>query len=310
MSDIVNKSILKTTTTKHHIDYEECDVLENEFPMYKAQRLNFEPFEEIDFDVEAFIESINAQSTITPIVVDKTALTSKFGFCKESCKILDELNRICDAPIEKISVEEDEIILKEIQKISNELKATTPVFMTFEKRQAIFIDNLRILFNSLVFKNYDFSNGKFNPDSETILYEHLYKVNVYIKTTEALEFSIYFGFPFYVSIHINVKGKIFISRNDIYQQLENRDEIAQIHYYATNTGFNILDVITTYKFINLILTKYFISGFDLFSILMHTLEQYKQNSDINKFNKIKLNFERFVQIYKQIITNIELVPIR
>ena len=301
-------------TKKHHIDYE--DTFADECPMYKAQRLDFEPFAEINFDVEAFIESITTQSTSPSIIVDKTALNSKFEICKESCKTLEELNRICDAPIEKKSDDEDKIILKEIQKISNELKATAktpafkPVSTIFEKRQSIFNDNLRVLFNSLVFKNYDFSKGMFNPELDFILYEQLYKVNVYIKKTETREFSIYFGFPFYVSIRVNMEGKIFIARKDIYQQLENRDEMEKIHYYSANTGFNILDVITASKFINLVITKYFKSGFNLLAKLMHTLEQYKQNSEKLKFNKIKLNFERFIRLYKQITTNIVLIPIR
>lgn len=314
MSDIFkHKADLSATTKKHHIVYEEDNIPNNEYPSYKTPRLDFEPLQEIDFDVEEFIKTISSKS-LPPIVVDKKpSLTSTFEF-EESCETIKKLIRICNAPIEKKSIEEDKIISKEIEKITNELQSITntikPEKTIFEIKESKFINNLQLLFNYLIFNNNILLHEIFNPVLATILYEQMYKVNVYIKKQETGEFLIYFTFPFYLSININTEGKIFITRKDIYQQLENHDEIDKIKYHLKNISFYTLDLITTSKFINLIIyNNYFKSGYDLLSKLIHTLEQYKLNSATLEFNKIKINFDKFVMLYKKITKNIELIPI-
>jgi hypothetical protein len=333
ISDIYKKSIVPKTTkqTKHRLDeYEEQSTFDHESPMHKAQKLDDAElqeiltqvqdengnFKEINFDVESFLKELSETTTIPSPVADATSSHSLGSASIKIDKTLDELTRICDAPIEKTTVEEYEIIEKEIQKISDELKETAKpstfvnVSKTFEKSEAIFIENLKMLYNSLIFKNYDFSKGAFNHESATILYEQLYKVNVYISKTYTREFAIYFGFPFYLSVRVNMLGEVFIARKNIYKLLENREEIEQIHYYSNNTGFNILDVITASKFIEIITKKKFASGFDLLSILLHIIEMYKINSEKLTFNKVTLNFEKFVILYKQVIKNLYIVPIR
>ena len=331
ISDIYKKSIVPKTTIKHkHRIDDEDDVFDYEYLIHKAQKLDESElqemltqvqdengnFKEIDFDVESFLRELSTTTTTIPVPAATMASSSEFGSTSiKFDKTLMELIRICDAPIEKTTSEEYEIIEKEIQKISDELKETAKpstlvnVSNTFEKSQEPLIENLRVLFNSLVFKTYDFSEGVFNFNLETILYEQLYKVNVYIKKTEACECLIYFGFPFYLSIRINMQGIIFISRKDIYKKLEKREPIEQNHYYSSNTGISILDVITASKFISLITSKNFASGFDLLSKLLHTIEQYKQNSETLEFNKLSINFERFVKLYKKSIKIVSVVPI-
>ena len=333
ISDIYKKSIVTKITkqTKHRLDeYEEQSTFDHESPMHKAHKLDDAElqeiltqvqdengnFKEIDFDVESFLKELSETTTIPSPVADAASSHSLGSASIKIDKTLEELTRICDAPIEKTTVEEYEIIEKEIQKISDELKETAKpstfvnVSKTFEKSEAIFIENLKMLYNSLIFKNYDFSKGAFNLESATILYEQLYKVNVYISKTYTREFAIYFGFPFYLSVRVNMLGEVFIARKNIYKLLEKREEIEKIHYYSANTGFNILDVITASKFINIITRQKFASGFDLLSILLHIIEMYKINSEKLTFNKVTLNFEKFVILYKQVIKNLYIVPIR
>lgn len=334
ISDIYKKSIVTKITkqTKHRLDeYEEQSTFDHESPMHKAHKLDDAElqeiltqvqdengnFKEIDFDVESFLKELSTTTITIPVPAANVASSSEFGSTSiKFDKTLMELIRICDAPIEKTTVEEYEIIEKEIQKISDELKETAKpstfvnVSKTFEKSEAIFIENLKMLYNSLIFKNYDFSKGAFNLESATILYEQLYKVNVYISKTYTREFAIYFGFPFYLSVRVNMLGEVFIARKNIYKLLEKREEIEKIHYYSANTGFNILDVITASKFINIITRQKFASGFDLLSILLHIIEMYKINSEKLTFNKVTLNFEKFVILYKQVIKNLYIVPIR
>jgi len=337
-----------TKRTKHRLDeYDEADTFEHECPMHKMQKLDESELQEtstqvqdvsdyshelkeFDFDLESFLreqsirKTIQAATLAVPAVATSVATLAhvpkptSFSIIKND-KILAELNYICDEPIKTISAKDDETAKKDIQLIADLLQDTVKptkfiapacILDPFEKSEAILTANLKMLFNSLIFKNYDFSKGAFDPDSASILYEQLYKVNVYINKTETREFTIYFGFPFYLSIRINILGKIFIARKNIYKLLEKSEEIEKIHYYSANTGFNILDVITAAKFIGFIITRYFTSGFDLLSKLLHTIEIYKTNSEKLTFNKVTLSFERFVRLYKQVIKNISMVPIR
>jgi hypothetical protein len=310
-------------TTKHRLDeYDERNTFETECPMYKVQKLdeselqkgqlipnhlealsqvlldNTYQFKEIDFDLESFLKEL---STLQGAESDTPSITIKDD------KTLAELKVICDEPIKTTSVEEYEIVKKDIQKIADFLQDTYTI-ETSDKLEANFNDKLKMLFNSLIFKNYDFSKGAFNPESETILYKQLYKVNVYINKTETREFTIYFGFPFYLSIRINMLGEVFIARKNIYKLLEKSEEIDKIHYYSANTGFNVLDLITALKFIGIITSKYFATGFDLLSKLLQTIEKYKTNSEKLTFNNVKLNFNRFVSLYKKVITNLSTIP--
>ena len=333
ISDIYKKSIVPKTTkqTKHRLDeYEEQSTFDHESPMHKVHKLDKTELQEIltqvqdehgnskeiDIDVGSFLKEIFETTTIPSPVADVASSHALGSASIKIDKTLEELARICDAPIEKTTVEEYEIIEKEIQKISDELNETTKqstfvnVSKTFEKSEAIFTENLKILYNSLIFTKYDFSKGAFNLESATILYEQLYKVNVYISKSYTKEFAIYLGFPFYLSIRVNVLGEIFIARENIYKLLEKREEIEKIHYYSTNTGFNILDVITASKFINIITRKKFTSGVDLLSILLHIIEMYKINSEKLTFNKATLNFKKFVILYKKVIKNLYRIPIR
>jgi len=322
-------------TTKHQLD-EYADTFAHEYPMHKLQKLEESElketpthsqglledsyqFKEIDFDLESFLKDISTIPTDAPAAHAALATSAPFSpnsITIKNDKTLTELMQICNTPIKSESMEEDEIVKKDIQKIVDLLQdayksySHTYTLDTFDKSDTNFNDKLKILFNTLIFKNYDFSKGAFNPESETILYKQLYKVNVYINKTQTREFTIYFGFPFYLSIRINMLGKVFIIRKNIYKLLEKSEELEKIHYYSTNTGFNILDVITAAKFIGLIVTKYFANGFDLLSRLLHTIEIYKTNSEKLTFNKVTINFKRFVKLYKQVIKNISIVPCR
>jgi hypothetical protein len=342
ISDIYKKIITSNQTsnavakitkqTKHRRDeYEEQNSFEHHSPIHKVHKLDdaesqeipirFQDlhcnFNEIDFDVESFLKELSAPTTILDSTADEV---SSSVLCSASSikidKTLAELMCICDAPIKKTTVEEYEIIEKDIQKISDELKeaAKPSIFVnvsnTFEKSEDILTENLKMLYNSLIFKNYDFSKGEFNPKPATILYEQLYKVNVYIsKAHTQEEFAIYFGFPFYLSIRINVLGEVFIVRKELYKQLETLENIKKKHYYSDNTILNILDVITASKFINIITSNKFVSGFNLLSMLIQTIEMYKINSKKLIFNKVILNFEKFVILYKQVIKNLYRIPI-
>lgn len=232
-------------------------------------------------------------------------IPSIFSDNPKSCKLCNSLF------IENITVDEYKRIL---QHKSNELTIITqqnsvlPNLNILNTKHQNLNKILRIIFNSLVFKNYDFSKDSFQPELKTILYEQIYKVYVCIQKIETIGFVIYFGFPFYISISINIEDKIFISRKDIYEQLEKQDELDNINYYALYTEFNSLDIITVVKFINLIMCKYFKTGFDLLCKLINILEQYKILSDNIEFNKIKINFKKFVGLYKKIIINISNIP--
>jgi hypothetical protein len=301
-------------------------------------------FKAIDFDVESFIENLATKTTIpldelvsasasesasallqvpnttsdTSDTSDTSAISATSDTSIKNDKTLPELIHMYYEPIsiKKISVEEEKIVEKEIQDIADTLKDTSKsvsrayMLNTCKKSEAILIAKLNMLFNSLVFKTYDFSKDGFNPKSATVLYEQLYKVNVYIRQTETMEHKIYIGFPFYLSMHINMLGKIFIARNDIYKKIDTHEAIDKIHYYSSNTGFNILDLVTTSKFIRLITSNNFVSGFDLVSKLIHIMDLYKLNSDKLKFNKLKINFERFAKLYKKAINIVSEIPIR
>jgi len=309
-------------TTKHRLE-------DNEYIMHKMQKLdelelqkiltpvqggNADSYQlkELDFDIESFIKEIStmtASVSAIPPAVPAVAIKNN--------KTLVELKDICDETIKPTSVEEDEIIKKDIQKIAEFLRDTHKTsshrytINTFDKLEENFNTKLAMLFNILIYKNYDVSKSDFNPDSATILYKQLYKVNVYIQKIETGESKIYFGFPFYLTIHINILGKVFMTRKNIYKLFEKSDEIDKIHYYTDNTGFNILDMITAAKFIGFVITNYFTSGADLMSKLLHTIEIYKMNPEKIRFNNVVLNFERFFKLYKQVITqNISLIPIR
>jgi len=324
---------------KHKLDdYDEHHMFElcaHEYPMHKVQKLdeselleaftqvqtginhgidNSYPLKEIDFDLESFLREI---STIPPVLSTEPAVYAELATQIKNDKTLVELNLICDEPIKTKSIEEDKLVEKAIQKIVNVLKkaststsTSTSISGTTAKSDAILIQRLKILFNTLVFKTYDFSKDVFKTELETVLYEQLYKVNVNIRKTETREFKIYFGFPFYLSIRVNVLGNIFIARNNIYTKIETREEIDKIHSYSSNTGFNVLDIITTAKFIGLIMSKYFASGFDLVSKLIHIMDVYKMNSKKLEFNKSQINFEIFVKLYKKAINIISEIPIR
>jgi hypothetical protein len=332
ISDIFKKTVISKTKRKFD-EQEEQSISINEYSMPKIQKLHksklfselsisnhqethtqiprvidyFYQLEELD--LELFLKEI---STIP--AADYT-IPSKLI---KNDKTLAELNYICDKPsnkpIKKSSTKEDDIVEIEIQKIQDSLKKISKSNSNeyknkyFEKSETILIKNLKILFNSLIFRNNDFSRSEFNPESATILYKHLYKVNIHISKTKTKEFKIYFGFPFYLSIHINIFGKILIERKNIYKLLEDKNEIQNIHYYSTNTGFNTLDLITTSKFINLITNNYYLSGFDLLKNLLNLIEHYSANTDKLIFNEVSINFEKFVILYTQVIKNITIVP--
>lgn len=322
-STMYNPNSVSKQPTKHRLDdYDEHNVFEHdyEFPIHKVQKIDdsellealaqvqsgLDKFKAIDFDVESFIKNLTTKTTIpmdesasayallqVPTITSATSIKNN--------KTLAELIHICYEPIE-----EDKIVEKEIQEIVHTLKYKSKSF----QQESILIAKLKMLFNSLVFKTYDFSKDGFNPKSATVLYEALYKVNVHIRHTETMEYKIYFGFPFYLSIRINMLGKIFIARNNIYKKIATCEAIDKIHYYSSNTGFNILDLVTTSKYIALITSKNFVSGFDLVSKLTHILDIYKINSDKLKFNKLKINFERFAKLYKKAINIVSEIPIR
>ena len=319
------KSVSKTT--KHQLyEDEEQNTFYNECPMHKMQKLDESDlletssqvleasnysydFKEIDFNLEPFHKEQSAAKPETKLVNESTS--TSFAFIKND-KILSDLNHICDKPIQTKYIEEDNIFKKEIHAISDLLKDTTKLSHPthFAESDTLPIENLRILFNSLTFKNYDFSNGAFNSESATILYEQLYKVNVYISKTTSREFLIYFGFPFYLSIRINMFDKIFTTRKNINKLLQKREEIDKIIYYSTNMGVNLLDVITATRFIYFITKKkYFTSGFDLISKLLLTIKNNKINYKKLIFNKVIFNFDRFIRLYKQILQKISMVSI-
>lgn len=314
MQDSIHSNL---KTRKHHLDdYDAQKTLgefDNECPIYKIQKID-----ETDLDF-GLLDSSDSQIQL-PILYDFDVELFLKTFVEpqsisESDKTLAELNRICDEPI-KTTEENKKHIEKELQLIVSELKDIveispfSKISKTSEKSGTILTDNLKMLFNLLVFTHYDFVKGDgFNPEKEVILYEQLYKVNVYINKSAAREYTIFLGFPFYVFIRVNIFGKIFVARNDVYKKLEQRAEIEKIHRNSPNTGFNILDIITAEKFIRLVLSKYFSSGFDLLKQLEHTLEQYKKHSHKLKFNKLEINFERFVMLYKHLFTTVIKAPI-
>lgn len=332
-----NPNAMLKRTVKHRIDeYDSLDTFEDECPMHKITKLDddflesvlpepnianasddiqdFDPSQKLDFDLESFLQSQAIIPNPASHNVQDPVLTTLPPSIKQD-KTLAELAIICDEPIKKTSPEEDKKVEDEIKQIANSLKDISKsslfahISKSSEKLEKILIENLKILYNTLVFKNYDFSKGEFNPESANVLYEHLYKVNVHIRKTEKREFTIYFSFPFYVFIRINMQGTIFIGRDNIYKKLEKTEEIDTIHY-SSNNGYNILDVITAAKFICLITNKYFSSGFALISKLTHTLEKYRNNSQKIEFNKININFERFLRLYKQLIKSVAIIPCR
>lgn len=336
ITEIFLNSVSKQLTKRRIDDYDEHHMFEpiaHEYPMHKIQKLdeselqealtnvqsginygidNSYPLKEIDFDLESFLGEI---STIPTTLSTKPAVCAELATQIKNDKTLAELIHMCNEPIKTISVKEEKMVEKEIQEIKTALKAISKssyvyMFRPCEKSEAILIERLKMLFNTLVFIRYDFSKSVFNPESEIVLYEQLYKVNVHIRKNATREFKIYFGFPFYLSISIDIQGKIFIARNNIYKKLEMREEIEKIHYYSSNTSFGTLDVITSAKFINLITSKYFASGFDLVSKLIHIMDVYKLNSKKLEFNKLKINFEIFVKLYKKAINIVSEIPIR
>jgi hypothetical protein len=332
-------------TKRKFENYEESDKSDKESPIYKAHKLNelnessfiyyqyelyyprallyyMHELKENTFDLDIFLQN---QTVITPTLAPiprpvhiPIFINSFICSVAETYHTLTELNRICEEPIKKICTEEDKLIEKEITKIAKSLKDNSKIYQheygnllkTNEHTEIILIEGLKKIFNTLVFRNYDFVDGGFNPEHQHILYEQVYKVSIYIRKSETGEIIIYFRFPFYVLIRINTVGKIFTSRNNIFKKFETVDEIEKIHYSSTNTGFNTLDLITAAKFIRLITSSYFKSGLDLFSKLTHILEIYKRNADALEYNKLPLNFKRFVNLYKQVITNTFVVPIR
>ena len=307
-------------TRKHRLDdYDSESTVEeftNEFHINKILRTD-----ELDYGFD-LLDSCIGETELENLDGYDVELFLK-TYCEpqssvESDKTLAELNRICDEPI-KTTEEEQKTMDKELQLIIRELEDITGIYPSpstkiikpSKKSETIIMDNLKILFNSLVFARYDFSNSDgFYPEKATVLYEQLHKVNVYINKTLRREYMIYLGFPFYMSIRINTFGKIFVARNDVYKQLEQRTEIDKIHCNSPTTGFNILDVITAEKFIRLVLSKYFSTGFELLEQLLHTIEQYKINSDKLQFNTLKLNFDRFAKLYNHFFSAFTIVPIR
>ena len=330
-TDIFNDCVMPKPA-KHRLDEQECsihkvqklDATTSQDPFTDAQKELFQSFYQLkkkEVDLESYLQEQSAKAPTAPIVDVSTDIqvadtSTNFTIIKNT-KTLAELNDICNEPIITMNDEEAQTVRNEIQKIANLLKNISKPKLSqyqhipgpFEITEANFTSNLKILYNSLLFKHYDFTKGAFNPEKATILYGQIYKVNVYLNQTANKEFTIYFGFPFYLSLRLNTSEKVFISRRNIYKILENREEIEKIHFYSDNTGFNVLDVITAAKFIDLIISKYFVSSVDLLTKLLHILELYKINSDKIKHNKIQFNFERFATLYKQVIKNISMIPI-
>jgi hypothetical protein len=289
-------------TTKHrlddeHNDYTALETFEHECPMHKVQKLDeselqegcglLNPNHSVVFDQDHGVfnpASFLRDNTFIVIPVSASCATSI-----KNETTLAELNSICDEPIKTTSAE----VRKDIS-----------------TAEAIMCRHLKMLFYSLVFKSYDSAKEGFNSESATVLYEQIYKINIDIRKTAGREFIIYFGFPFYVTININIFGNILITRNNILKKLENPEEIGNIQYYSSIAEFNILDVLTTAKLISLIIRQRFLSGFNLLSKLLHTIEKYKTNSDKLPNNKISVNFERFVKLYKKIIKSVSIIPIQ
>jgi len=317
METHTNTEITNTEAKPNKRSFEEC---ENEYIMHKIMRLddmevlsncqgsshlqccNYEQFSDVNFNLELYLQnkpepaSIVIHDAIQPSVIKskKTELT------------LIELAKICYDPIKKTNTKEDKMVEKEIEEIAKSLKCESNInlnkkLLEHNKNEAMLIENLKKLFNTLLFKNCVFSKDGFIQEEQTILYEQLCRVNVYIVRHTSKEIIIYFQFPFYLFIHIDPIGKITLFPNNIYNKLKKNNEIEKIQYQSSNTGYNTLDLITSTKFVRLILNNCFTSGFDLLNKLNYVVKVYKKNSSKLVYNKIHLNFEKFVNLYQKVI---------
>jgi hypothetical protein len=315
---------IKSNTKKHRLgfnyDHGDLDLgldFDDECPLYKIPRLvelaeSFDPKcdvvgsildEFLETQAAIFTPSPKSTSTSTSTIKTDTKLAKEI----KDDSTLSALNHICTEPVVG-DTNAESAILQIAESLKEKPKYARAEDKTQEYYYSVLIKNLRILYNSLVFKNYDFSKGAFNPDCATVLYEQLYKVNIYIRKNELHEFVIYIGFPYYLTICINLVGKVSVSRKNIYKLLDKVSEIEMIHYCSANTGYNVLDIISTSNFIGLMTRNYFKNGFDLLSKLIHLMNNYKLSNGHSNNNKIALSLEQFCRLYKQAINYISFIP--
>jgi hypothetical protein len=226
-------------------------------------------------------------------------------------------------------------------KSDGNIVSMTKIFEKYNPLEREYKMKILALFRSIVYRTFDMSKDFYNIDNGFVIFENIFKVKIYISkqdntfdldsyfqlmqsglshnsimdTLEAdkkikKEFTIYFDFPFYITIKIDSQGD-FICYRKQFDSLHNSIRfIDSVLYNASSTTYQCLDIILANNFISQITNKKFDKGIDYFTNLINLIQLYKFHGKSLPYTKNKIYFEEFYSIYKHSRININSIPIK
>lgn len=250
----------------------------------------------------------------------------------------DDITRIVNSNLpEKKAIKEIAVKLTEINAKSS--PSMTKIFEKCNPLEREFKKKIPALFRSMVYRTFDMSKDFYDVDDGFIVFEDIFKVKIYIsKQNNAVdiegyfqlmesgmshenimltlekdkktkkEFSIYIGFPFFITIKIDSQGGFTYFRKQFDSQLNGDCNVDSILYNGTSTTYQCLDIILANNFIGQLTYRKFSRGIDCLMTLIKLLQTYKVYGHTAPYNKNKIYFEEFYSIYKTARINVSGIP--